>query len=107
MGRGEEGRGGGAGCRWRIWCRGAATVVPTYLQSRTRGRSALSFVSFFCLFSNSTAFSLWFPSTQLIVLGNPSAEDKTELATSHHRAKSSQETDCTYPRHDLPMQVAC
>jgi len=36
-----------------------------------------------------------------IFLGQGWAEGKGELATCRHCADSGQETDCTYPRHDL------
>ena len=36
-----------------------------------------------------------------IFLGQAWAEGKGALAACHHYADSGQETDCTYPRHDL------
>jgi len=108
---GASGGGGEARCRGRFTRRGGATAVPTHAffhgirRRGIRGRAVLSFVSLL----SSTFVRLPFLYNLLgahIIFGQAWTEGKGELATCSHCADSGQETDCTYPHHDLPRSHA-
>ena len=88
MDGGAGGGGRGAG-RW-----GGTAVVPAHTRLhgvRVGVGGVLSFALFFCnLLGAHDSF-----------LGQAWAEGKGVLATSRNCEDSGQETDCTYPRHDL------